>query len=198
MLPVVLDDVMKLTDPAKCTETVHGTLVSIHGRGVLFIGESGSGKSERAIRLVSRGYQLVADDVVVIERAGHKLIGSAPKRFEGLIEINGVGIVDIRDLFGIDAFSPSCEISRCVELDRNVISGRDTKVRTLGKGIVGINLPLRVKRIRQFGRINALSRVRASSSKESFLKKQALTFAAHDDYLRSLNGLSEYGEKETH
>lgn len=80
---------------------VHGALVQVLGVGVLIRGPSGIGKSETALELVTRGHRLVADDVVQIQRgAGEELHGSAPELIRHHLEIRGIGILDVTDLFG--------------------------------------------------------------------------------------------------
>lgn len=84
--------------------TLHGSLVDVYGVGLLFAGESGIGKSETALDLVERGHRLVADDIVIVSRrppAG--LVGSANELLGHRMEIRGVGIVDIREMFGVRA-----------------------------------------------------------------------------------------------
>ncbi len=95
--------------------TVHGVAVSVYGAGVLIIGESNLGKSECALELVSRGAKLVADDVVDIESEDETLYAAAPERFAGLIEIRGLGIIDIRQIFGGESFVKRHKIDLCIE-----------------------------------------------------------------------------------
>jgi len=84
--------------------TRHGVLLDITGVGMLLTGESGIGKSETAMELVKRGHRLVADDVVEIVRTGkNELMGSAPEMLRHFMEIRGVGIIDLRQLYGIDS-----------------------------------------------------------------------------------------------
>lgn len=84
--------------------TLHGVLMEIHGEGVLITGESGVGKSESAMALLSRGHRLVADDAIEVKRIGRSaLIGSAPEIIRYFMEIRGIGLVDARSMFGIGA-----------------------------------------------------------------------------------------------
>ena len=94
-----------MTDEGKAsTTTLHGDLVDVYGIGVLLLGESGTGKSECALDLVTRGHRLVADDVVEVLRDGESLlIGWGPARIRHHMEIRGLGIINIRDLFGVAA-----------------------------------------------------------------------------------------------
>jgi HPr kinase/phosphorylase len=96
--------------------TIHGVLVNVGGTGVLLMGTPGSGKSECALELLSRGHSLIADDVVEIAAIEGSLIGSAPQRFEGLLEIRDLGILDVGQIFGIDAFERCHRIDLLIEL----------------------------------------------------------------------------------
>lgn len=97
--------------------TRHGVLLDVYGVGVLLTGKSGAGKSEAALELIKRGHQLVADDVVDICRiSDERLIGSCPDRIRHLMEIRGIGVIDIQAMFGIGAVSFSKSIDLIMEL----------------------------------------------------------------------------------
>ena len=97
---------------------IHGVLVEIYGIGVLIIGKSGVGKSETALELVKKGHRLVADDCVEIRQEAEGLIiGSPPPLLEHLLEIRGIGIIDIMTLFGASAVRPYKRITLVVELE---------------------------------------------------------------------------------
>ena len=97
--------------------TRHGVLLDVYGVGVFLTGKSGVGKSEAALELIKRGHQLVADDVVDICRiADDRLIGSCPERIRHLMEIRGIGVIDIQAMFGIGAVSFSKTIDLIIEL----------------------------------------------------------------------------------
>lgn len=86
------------------TTAIHGVLVDVYGVGVLLIGKSGVGKSETALELVKRGHRLVADDCVEIRQEDQDtLVGSAPELIEHLLEIRGLGIINVMTLFGAGA-----------------------------------------------------------------------------------------------
>ena len=98
--------------------TLHGVLVDVYGMGVLITGESGVGKSEAALELVRRGHQLVADDVVDICRiTENRLIGEAPEMVRHLMEIRGIGIIDIKAMYGISAVLTSKTIDLIIHLE---------------------------------------------------------------------------------
>ena len=82
--------------------TVHGVLVEIYGEGVLLMGDSGIGKSETALELIKRGHRLIADDAVEIRRVSRdQLIGAAPELIRYYMELRGIGVVNVRHLFGM-------------------------------------------------------------------------------------------------
>jgi HPr kinase/phosphorylase len=98
-------------------ETRHGDLLDIFAIGVLLLGESGSGKSECALELVHRGHRLVADDVVEIYRLrNEELIGQAPEEVRGLMEVRGLGLISIEQLFGVVAVRDNKPIDLLIKL----------------------------------------------------------------------------------
>ena len=98
--------------------TRHGVLVEVYGEGLLLLGDSGVGKSETAIELVKRGHRLIADDAVEIKRASAKtLVGSAPEIIRHYVELRGIGIVDIRRLFGMGAVNDAEKIDLVINLE---------------------------------------------------------------------------------
>lgn len=98
--------------------TRHGVLVDVHGVGVFLSGKSGVGKSEAALELVKRGHQLVADDVVDICRiSDDRLIGTCPEKIRHLMEIRGIGVIDVKAMYGIGAVTFSKTIDLMIELE---------------------------------------------------------------------------------
>lgn len=98
--------------------TRHGVLVEVYGEGILLIGDSGVGKSETAIELVKRGHRLIADDAVEIKRvSATTLVGQAPEIIRHYVELRGVGIVDVRRLFGMGAVKQSEKIDLVINLE---------------------------------------------------------------------------------
>ena len=98
--------------------TRHGVLVEVYGEGILILGDSGIGKSELAIELVKRGHRLVADDAVEIRHIGTRLVGSAPELIRHYIELRGIGVVDIQQLFGMSAVREDQDINLVVNLEQ--------------------------------------------------------------------------------
>jgi HPr kinase/phosphorylase len=94
------------------TARAHGALVDVEGVGVLLLGPSGIGKSECALELVRRGHRLVADDVVVLRREGaDRLVGRTPELIRHHMELRGIGIIYVPDLFGPDSVRDEVEVS---------------------------------------------------------------------------------------
>jgi HPr kinase/phosphorylase len=99
------------------TLTVHGVLVDVYGVGLLLIGQGSIGKSETALDLIVRGHRLVSDDVVEIRRRGDGLTGTPPKLLQYHMELRGLGIINIKDLFGVVATRARMDIDLVVELE---------------------------------------------------------------------------------
>lgn len=98
--------------------TRHGVLVEVYGEGILIMGESGVGKSETAIELVKRGHRLVADDAVEIKRVSdNTLVGSSPEIIRHFVELRGIGIIDVKEIFGIGAVKDEENIDMIIHLE---------------------------------------------------------------------------------
>lgn len=99
--------------------TRHGVLVEVYGEGILILGESGVGKSEAAIELLKRGHRLVADDAVEIKRVSSKtLVGSSPAIIRHFVELRGIGIIDVKEIFGIGAVKDTESIDLIIHLEQ--------------------------------------------------------------------------------
>ncbi len=98
--------------------TLHGVLVEVYGEGVLLLGESGVGKSETAMELVKRGHRLVADDAVEIKKVSKKtLVGSSPDIIRHFIELRGIGVIDVKRIFGMGAVKDTENINLVINLE---------------------------------------------------------------------------------
>ncbi len=98
--------------------SIHGVLVDVYGEGVLITGESGIGKSEAALELIKRGHRLVSDDVVEIRRVSDvTLVGSAPDITRHFIELRGIGIIDVKTLFGVESVKNTQSIDLVIKLE---------------------------------------------------------------------------------
>jgi HPr kinase/phosphorylase len=112
-ISLILDDALAVR------QVIHGVLLDLLGLGVLIIGESGIGKSECALDLVVRGHRLVADDAVEVRRRGDSvIIGTCPELTRYHMELRGLGVINVRDLFGVAATRTSKRIELVVRLDR--------------------------------------------------------------------------------
>ena len=124
--------------------TRHGVFVEVYGEGILLTGESGVGKSEAAIELVGRGHRLVADDAVEIRRTSDiTLVGMAPESIRHYIELRGLGIIDVRRLFGIGAVKPTERVDLVIELEewRDDVFYDRLGLDAAFTEILGINVP---------------------------------------------------------
>ncbi len=98
--------------------TIHGVLVDVYGEGLLITGESGIGKSEAALELVRRGHRLVTDDVVEIRKINERLLmGTSPRITRHFIELRGIGIIDIKTLFGVECVKEKQQIDLVIKLE---------------------------------------------------------------------------------
>ena len=148
---LVMDMIYFLNNHLAPRMTMHGVLVEIYGVGVLLTGESGVGKSEAALELVKRGHRLVADDVVDVRRVSeNRLIGEAPEMVRNLMEIRGIGIIDVATMFGIGSVMRSKSIDMIVHLEHWVEGkeydrlGLDDKTHEiLGVQVPWLLLPIR-------------------------------------------------------
>ncbi len=98
--------------------TLHGVLMEMYGLGVLILGDSGIGKSECALDLIARGHRLISDDTIILKRIGDCLEGSSPELTYEHLEIRGLGIINIRDLFGVSAVGEPKPVELAIEVKR--------------------------------------------------------------------------------
>ena len=131
--------------------SVHGVLVDVYGEGVLITGESGIGKSEAALELIKRGHRLVTDDVVELRKVSEEtLIGSAPDITKHFIELRGIGIVDVKTLFGVSCVRETQNIDLVIKLEDwdkdkeyDRLGLQEEYTEYLGNKIVCHNIPIR-------------------------------------------------------
>jgi len=131
--------------------SIHGVLVDVYGVGVLIKGESGIGKSEAALELIKRGHRLVTDDVVEIRKVSDDtLVGSAPDITRHFIELRGIGIVDVKSMFGVQSVRETQNIDLAITLEEwsgtaeyDRLGLDENYVEFLGNKIVCHNIPIR-------------------------------------------------------
>ncbi len=131
--------------------SVHGVLVDVYGEGLLIVGESGIGKSEAALELIKRGHRLVTDDVVEIRKVSDEtIIGSAPDITKHFIELRGIGIVDVKTLFGVSSVKDTQSIDLVIRLEEwskdkeyDRLGLEENYTEYLGNKVVCHNIPIR-------------------------------------------------------
>ena len=131
--------------------SIHGVLVDVYGEGVLSMGESGIGKSEAALELIKRGHRLVSDDVVEIRRVSDAtLVGSAPDITRHFIELRGIGIIDVKTLFGVESVKDTQSIDLVIKLEEwdkdreyDRLGLEEEYTEFLGNRVVCHSLPIR-------------------------------------------------------
>ncbi len=173
--------------------TRHGVLVEVYGEGVLILGDSGVGKSETAIELVKRGHRLVADDAVEIKRVSDKtLVGSAPDLIRHYVELRGIGIVDVRRIFGMGAVKLTERINLVIQLE-NWVDGKmydrlgmdEEKINILGIEVPSITVPVRPGRnlaiILEIAAMNHRQRRMGYNTAEEFNKRLMQQFGEKGD-----------------
>ncbi len=131
--------------------SVHGVLVDVYGEGVLIMGESGIGKSEAALELIKRGHRLVSDDVVELRKVSDEtLVGSAPSITRHFIELRGIGIIDVKTLFGVESVKNTQTIDMVIKLEDwnkdkeyDRLGLEEEYIEFLGNRVVCHQLPIR-------------------------------------------------------
>ena len=127
--------------------TRHGVLVEVYGEGLLLLGDSGVGKSETAIELVKRGHRLIADDAVEIKRvSATTLVGRAPEIIKHYVELRGIGIVDVRRLFGMGSVKDTERIDLVINMEPWVQGKMYDRLglESTTMDILGISVPISV------------------------------------------------------
>ncbi len=131
--------------------SLHGVLVDVYGEGVLIMGESGIGKSEAALELIRRGHRLVSDDVVEVRRVNDStLIGTSPGITRYFIELRGIGIIDVKTLFGVECVKQEQAIDLVIKLEEwkrdkeyDRLGLEDETIEILGKDVICHSIPIR-------------------------------------------------------
>ena len=151
------------------TITRHGVFVEIYGEGVLIVGDSGVGKSETAIELIKRGHRLIADDAVEIKRVSAKtLVGSAPEIIRHYVELRGIGIVDVRRLFGMGAVKQTEKIDLVIKLEQwDTTKSYDTLgTEDVYATILGIKVPATVVPVKPGRNLSIIIEIAAMNNRQ--------------------------------
>ena len=168
--------------------TIHGCLVDIYGTGVLIRGESGIGKSETTLELLRRGHRLIADDAVEIHKASDEtLFGKAPDNIRDFIELRGVGIINIKRLFGVQSILETQRVDLSVTLDEwndetvyDRLGLEDHYVEILGNRITNYSIPVRTGRnlaiILETAALNYRQKQMGYSAAQDFIEKTKKMF----------------------
>ena len=181
--PIMASLISSLNNHLAPRITRHGGLVEVYGEGLLRLGDSGVGKSETAIELVKRGHRLIADDAVEIKRVSNKtLVGSAPEIIRHYVELRGIGIVDVRRLFGMGAVKDTERVDLVIQLE-NWVEGKmydrlgmeEDTINILGIEIPSITVPVRPGRnlaiILEIAAMNNRQKRMGYNTAEEFNKK---------------------------
>ncbi len=173
--------------------TVHGVLVDVYGEGVLITGESGIGKSEAALELIKRGHRLVSDDAVEIRKVSDDtIIGSAPDITKHFIELRGIGIVDVKTLFGVSSVKDTQSIDLVIKLEEwskekeyDRLGLEEEYTEYLGKKVVCHNIPIRPGRnlaiICESAAVNYRQKKMGYNAAQEFYKRVQKSFAERRD-----------------
>ena len=184
-----------MSDYEPYQEQIHGSLVEVAGVGVLILGPSGVGKSECVIELVRRGQRLVADDVVRLRRVDDRLVGWAPPHIRHFIEVRGLGLMNVADLFGREATLDHCTVGFVVRLE-SVEAGRTFERIGFERGreaLLGVPLPM--VRLPVHAASNLASLVELAI-RDWELREQGINAAEKlDERLRAEGGILRRGEQ---
>ncbi len=148
----MVDIITFLDEKLAPSDSLHGVLMSVYGVGVLITGESGMGKSEIALELIKRGHVLVADDRIDVSRVHNTIVGRPPLLLEGMLEIRGVGIIDVSKMFGASSLLKKFNINIIIKLENFDQNFNYTRVGVEEMNytkILGVELPTLILPVRQ-------------------------------------------------
>lgn len=174
--------------------TRHGVLVEVYGEGILMLGESGVGKSETAIELVKRGHRFIADDAVEIKRVSAiTLVGSAPEVIRHFIELRGIGIVDVRRLFGMGSVKDTEKIDIVIKLepwDKNKVYDR-LGLEQETTDILGIEVPTTTIPVRPGRNLAIIMEIAAMNNRQ-----KRMGYNTAEEFSKRLTAHLTGGDKE--
>lgn len=146
---LIVDIVSYLSEELAPTDNIYGVMMNIFGKGVMITGKSGIGKSELALDLINRGHMLVSDDRIDISRVHKNIICKAPKVLKNMLEIRGLGVVDVTKLFGFNATLDKCQLDFIIQLanlddvkEKDRLNPLNEKKDVLGLPIPMLTIPI--------------------------------------------------------
>lgn len=170
---LIVDLVSYLSEELAPTDNLYGVMMNIYGKGIMITGKSGIGKSELALDLISRGHMLVADDRVDVARVHNDIICHAPRLLTKMLEIRGLGIVDVTKLFGANTYLNKCELDFVIKLvnyDETMSKDRLNPVNEK-LNVLGLDVPMLVIPVTEG---KSLSVIIESAVITHILKKQGI------------------------
>ncbi|MBR0419399.1 MAG: HPr(Ser) kinase/phosphatase [Erysipelotrichaceae bacterium] len=141
---LIVDLVSFLSEKLAPTDNIYGVMMNIYGRGIMITGKSGIGKSELALDLINRGHMLVADDRIDVTRFHTRIMCTAPKLLKRMLEIRGLGIVDVTRMFGANAYLNKCQLDfviKLVKYNEDVDQDRLNPINET-RNILGLDVPM--------------------------------------------------------
>lgn len=170
---LVVDLVSYLSEKLAPVDNIYGVMMSIYGKGVMLTGKSGIGKSELALDLISRGHMLVADDRVDVSLVHNDIICRAPKLLRKMLEIRGLGIVDVTRIFGANTYLNSCALDFVIKLVKYEEMEETDRLNPITKtfSVLGVEIPMLVVPVTEG---KALSVIIESAVTTYILKKQGI------------------------
>ena len=170
---LIVDLVSFLSEELAPTDNLYGVMMNIYGKGVMITGKSGIGKSELALDLINRGHMLVADDRVDVSRVHNDIICHAPKLLTKMLEIRGLGIVDVTKLFGANTYLNKCELDFVIKLVRLDEANSKDRLNPVNEtlDVLGLEVPMLVIPITEG---KSLSVIVEAAVVNQILKKQGV------------------------
>lgn len=165
--------------------TMHGVLVEVYGEGILILGDSGIGKSETAIELVKRGHRLIADDVVELRKvSGRTIVGTSPENIRHYIELRGIGIINVRHIFGMGSVNVSEKIDLVITLELWDPEKNYSKIGNEMElyDILGVKIPSNVLPVKPGRNLAVIIEVAAMTNRQ-----KALGYNASEELLSNLD-----------
>ena len=141
---LIVDIVSFLSEKLAPVDNLYGVMMNIYGRGIMITGKSGIGKSELALDLINRGHMLVADDRIDATRVHTNIICTAPKLLKRMLEIRGLGIVDVTRMFGANSYLNKCQLDfviKLVKFDERIETDRLNPINE-ARNILGLDVPM--------------------------------------------------------